>query len=71
MTLFEMIIYLADFTSADRTYPDDDIMREKTDKNLYEGMLYSLKYTIRDVVSNERMLHPDTINCYNFVLSKL
>ena len=71
MTLFEMLIYLADFTSADRSYPDVDIMRRKTDENLLEGMLYSLKYTICDVVSHERTLHPDTIKCYNFVVSKL
>jgi nicotinate-nucleotide adenylyltransferase len=69
MTLFEMLIYLADFTSADRSYPDVDIMRRKTDENLREGMLYSLKYTICDVVSHERTLHPNTIECYNWVIS--
>jgi len=68
MSIFEMIIYLADFTSADRSYPDVDIMREKTDKSLLEGMLYSLKYTICDVVSHERTIHPDTIECYNWAI---
>ena len=71
MTRFEMIIYLADFTSADRSYPDVDIMREKTDKNLLDGMLYSLKYTISDVVSHERVLHPDTLSCYNWTVNEL
>ena len=71
MSLFEMIIYLADFTSADRSYPDVDIMRQKTDESLLGGMLYSLKYTICDVVSHERTLHPDTLSCYNWVVSKI
>ena len=71
MTVFEMVIYLADFTSEDRHYPDVDIMREKTEKSLYEGMLYSLKYTIKSVVSEERLLHPDTLSCYNYIVSKL
>ena len=71
MTTFEMIIYLADFTSADRNYPDVDIMREKTDKNLLDGMLYSLQYTIKDVVSHGRILHPETLSCYNWVVNKL
>ena len=71
MTLFEMLIYLADFTSADRDYPDVDIMRKKTDENLLDGMLYSLKYTINSIVKQERQIHPDTIECYNFVVSKL
>lgn len=71
MTLFEMIIYLADFTSADRNYPDVEIMREKTTENLYEAMRYSLSYTIRSVVSENRFLHPDTLSCYNWVLNQL
>lgn len=71
MTEFEMIIYLADFTSDDRDYPDVDIMRAQTEKGLLYGMLYSLKYTIRDVVKKERMLHPDTLSCYNWVLSRM
>ncbi len=70
MTLFEMIIYLADFTSEDRDYPDVDIMREKTDNNLLDGMLYSLSYTITSIVKQGRQIHPDTINCYNDCLSR-
>ncbi|MBR0412566.1 MAG: bis(5'-nucleosyl)-tetraphosphatase (symmetrical) YqeK [Eubacterium sp.] len=69
MTLFEMIIYLADFTSADRDYPDVDIMREKTDNDLLDGMLYSLSYTVTSIVKQGRQIHPDTINCYNYCLS--
>lgn len=68
MTLFEMIIYLADFTSADRNYPDVDIMRKKTDENLLDGMLYSLSYTICSIVKQGRQIHPDTINCYNYIV---
>ncbi|MFR5876805.1 MAG: bis(5'-nucleosyl)-tetraphosphatase (symmetrical) YqeK [Eubacterium sp.] len=71
MTLFEMIIYLADFTSADRNYPDVDKMRAETDKGLLYGMLYSLRYTITDIVSNNRQLHPDTLHCYNWVVGEL
>ncbi len=70
MTLFEMIIYLADFTSADRNYPDVEEMRRQTDKSLYDGMLYSLRYTIIDIASHNRQIHPDTLLCYNWVLDK-
>lgn len=71
MSLFEMIIYLADFTSEDRHYPDVEIMRKKTDENLYSAMLYSLKYTIKSVVSENRLLHPDTLSCYNWIANEL
>ncbi len=67
MTLFEMIIYLADFTSADRDYPDVDIMRQKTNESLLDGMLYSLSYTTTSIVKQQRQVHPDTLNCYNGV----
>ena len=71
MTLFEMIIYLADFTSEDRNYPDVDIMRKKTDENLYSAMIYSLKYTIKSVVEDDKLLHPDTLACYNYIINKM
>lgn len=71
MTLFEMIIYLADFTSADRDYADVEIMRQKTDEDLFGGMLYSLSYTIRSIVNQGRQIHPDTIKCYNWVVARM
>jgi predicted HD superfamily hydrolase involved in NAD metabolism len=71
MTLFEMIIYLADFTSEDRTYSDVDIMRQKTGEDILQGMLYSLKHTINDVVSKEKQLHIDTLLCYNWVVNEI
>ena len=71
MTKLEMVIYLADFTSADRNYPDVDVMRQKTDEDMYEGMLYSLKHTITSLASEDRQIHPDTLSCYNWVLYKM
>lgn len=71
MSVFEMIIYLADFTSEDRSYPDVDKMRDETDRGLLNGMLYSLRHTIVTVAGENRLLHPDTLNCYNWVLYKM
>lgn len=71
MTLFEMLIYLADFTSADRSYPDVEEMRQRTDNSLLDGMLYSLKHTIVDLAGKNKQIHPDTLNCYNWVLGEI
>lgn len=71
MTEFEMLIYLADFTSEDRDYPDVDIMRAKTDVSFLDGMLYSLKYTISKLASQTKQIHPDTLHCYNWVLDEM
>lgn len=71
MTDFEMLIYLADFTSADRDYPDVDVMREETEKSFLDGMLYSLKYTITKLAKQNKQIHPDTLHCYNWVLGEM
>lgn len=70
MTLLGQIIYTADFISADRSYPDVDIMRQKAEESLDSAMLYSLKYTIHDLVSKSLLVHPDTLECYNWILEK-
>ena len=70
MSHFEKIIYLADFTSADRDYDDIDIMRQKVDISVEEALKYALSYTINDLVSQEKQLHLDTILAYNQYILK-
>ncbi len=64
MTLPEIVLYLADFTSADRDYPDVDVMRELTERDIDEAMRYALAYTIEDLNAQNRPVHPDTLACY-------
>lgn len=71
MTDFEMLIYLADFTSAERNYPDVDIMREKSNHSMLDAMLYSLEYTIVKLAKDNKQIHPDTLHCYNWVVGEL
>lgn len=68
MTLLEQIIYLADFISADRNYEDVDKMREQTQKSLADGLLYGTAYSISSVAKKRRVLHPDTVLAYNWIL---
>lgn len=68
MTLLEKVVYTADFISADRCYPDVEVMREKAQRSLEEAMLYSLTWTIRDLSSKTMLIHPDTLECYNRIL---
>jgi len=65
MTLLEKIIYLADFTSFDRGYPDIDIIRRKAERSLEEGMLYGLSYSIMKMVKEQKIIARDTIDAYN------
>lgn len=64
MSLLEKIIYLADLTSADRSYPDAEKTRGIVDRDLDQGMLYSMKFLICDLTSHGKLLHPDTLACY-------
>ncbi len=70
MTLLEKIIYLADFTSADRDYSDVDVMRKLVDEDISKAMIYSLTYTINDLTSRGLCLHPDTMEAYNEIAIK-
>lgn len=64
MSPLEVVLYLADFTSADRDYPDVDVMRELTERDPDEAMRYALAYTIDDLNAEGRPVHPDTLACY-------
>lgn len=70
MTLLEQVVYTADFISADRNYQDVEKMRALSDESLDEAMLYSLKYTLNKLVSQQLIVEPDTLECYNFILEK-
>lgn len=65
MTQLEKLLYLADFTSADRDYDDIDIMREKVEISMEAALSYALSYTINDLVSRGKALHLDTVKAYN------
>ena len=60
MSLLEKVIFIADFISADRTYPDVDVMRERAEISLEYAMEYALQYTIRDLEKKGAAVHPDT-----------
>lgn len=70
MTDFEMIIYLADLTSAERNYKDFEYTRDLTDKSLIKAMIYATDFIINDLTSKNLPIHPDTIQCNNWAKEK-
>lgn len=71
MPLLSKIIFIADFISEERDYPDVDIMRRESEKSLEDGMRYSLKYVISDLLQKGRTVHPDALAAYNEVVLDL
>ncbi len=68
MSLLEKVLYLADFTSDDRDYPDVEVMRTLTEQDMAEAMRYAVAYTIADLKEQGRPVHPDTLACYDDIL---
>lgn len=68
MSRLEQVLYLADFTSADRDYEDVDVMRRLADSSVAEAMEYALRYTIMDLTGDHRAVHPDTVAAYNEIV---
>lgn len=69
MTLLEKVIYLADFTSADRDYNGVDDMRRYVMQDLNLAMQEALKFSVIDLAEQGRVIHPDTLNAYNEVFT--
>lgn len=65
MSDLEKVVYLADFTSADREYPDVEVTRKLSEESLDKAIIYCTKYLINDLLEKGKLLHQDTVDCYN------
>lgn len=65
MSLFEKIIYIADFISPERDYPDADTMRSLAAVSLDEAALYSLKSAFKRLPERNLVVHTDSVEFYN------
>ena len=68
MSLEEKILFVADFTSADRNYPDVVQMRRLAEESLESAMVYGIDFTIRDLLNQGQPVHPDTLAAYNEIV---
>lgn len=71
MTLLDKIIYLADYTSAERDYNGADEMKKIVEHSLDKAMLKALGYTLESTSRARRPVHPDTFYAYNEYAIKL
>lgn len=71
MSLLEKIIFIADFISDERDYNGVEIMREKAVKSLDEAIIEGLSFTIKDLIDQGRIIHPDTLDAYNDAMMKI
>ncbi|MBQ0110451.1 MAG: bis(5'-nucleosyl)-tetraphosphatase (symmetrical) YqeK, partial [Oscillospiraceae bacterium] len=64
MSLLATVLYLADYTSADRDYDGVDEMREAVDKSIEEAMYIATDFTVKDLALKGKPVHPDTVEAY-------
>lgn len=70
MSQLEKILYLADYIGEERDYEDVDVMRRETFASMERGMAYALTYTIQDLATRHKTIHPDTLNAYNEIMQQ-
>ncbi len=70
MSTFEKILYVADFTSADRTYNGVEEVRAAANRSLDEAVLEGLSFTIADLSERKKAIHKDTFEAYNETVSQ-
>ena len=68
MSKLEKVIFLADFTSAERDYPDIDVIRRYAESSLEEGMLYGIRFTLERLLDRSALISPDALSAYNEIL---
>lgn len=61
MPLLSKIIYLADYTSADRDYDGVSEMRRAVDEGIPTAMRIALEFTVDDLSGRGLEVHPDTL----------
>lgn len=69
MTTGEKILFVADFISLDRNYNGVEDMRDRAEISLEKAMEEGLRFTIEELAAKCRPIHPDTVACYNEILT--
>lgn len=64
MSLLEKVIFVADFTGAERDYDGVDEMRKAADISLDEAILNGVAFSISDLAKRKMAIHPDTFALY-------
>ncbi|MEG0178825.1 MAG: bis(5'-nucleosyl)-tetraphosphatase (symmetrical) YqeK [Oscillospiraceae bacterium] len=70
MTTLDKIIYMADMTSDDRTYPEAVTLREKALKDLDAGMIAALDTSIRWLREESKPVDEDTLCAYESLVQQ-
>lgn len=71
MSVLEKIIYLADATDATRAYEDIEDYVSIIKGSLDKGMREVSKWVIGYLLENNKIIHLDSLKCYNYYADKI
>lgn len=69
MSVLEKVIYIADFTSRERTYDGVENMRRLADESLERAMLEGLSFTLSKLTREKKLINLNSVNAYNEVVA--
>ncbi|QQK75796.1 HD domain-containing protein [Salicibibacter cibarius] len=70
MSLFEKIIFLADYMEPGRSFPGIEEVRKLAEVDLDGALLAAYTNTIQHLVASKRMVHPMTLAAYNDAIAQ-
>ncbi len=70
MSMLEKIIYISDYIEPSRKFKGVEELRNLSYISLEAAVIQCLENTIKYVISQNELLHNDTINARNYLLSK-
>lgn len=65
MSILEKIIYLADATEENRKYCSSNYV-DVIKKDINQGIIEVSKWVINKLLEDNKLIHPDTVDCYNY-----
>lgn len=71
MTILEKIIYIADYTEPNRAFPGVEDIRNLALKDLDAALLKTMDNTIKYIIDKGWIIHYDTINARNYLVSTI
>lgn len=71
MTLFEKIIFTADYVSVERDWLNVEKVRNLAFKNIDEAVLIKLIYAIKKCVNNNQSISINTVELYNELIMRM
>ena len=71
MTLVDKVLFVADFSEPNRTYPEAGAVRKIANKDLNQAVFEVAQFKIINLLDKEVVIHPDTISTYNSALREI